>query len=363
MQIKNDGQNYAPIGNANIVCKKGMFKVGVCGLDHGHIFGMCNGLKEAGADIYKVYDNNSDKSSDFCRRYSLCKKCNSFNEILEDPEIKLVAIASIPGDRAKVALKCLEYGKHVFIDKPAMVTLNEINLLKKAVKKYKKRLFVYFSERLHVEAAVCAEELIKQGVIGKVVSVQGFGPHRLSEKSRPEWFFDDKRFGGIITDIGCHQIEQILFFAGASDGKIISSRIGNFAHKQYLHFQDYGDVTFECSNNVAGYFRVDWFTPDGLNSWGDGRTFIVGERGFIELRKYINIAESKEGDHVYYVNETGEHHIEASGKYGFPFFGRMIRDILDSTDKAMSQDYIFRVMELAITAQKNALKIGGNLDA
>ncbi len=358
MQIKHDGQNYAPVGNFAPCCEEGEFKVGVLGLDHGHIFGMCNGLKEAGATIYKVFDEDKHKSSDFAHRYEGCIECNDIREVLEDPEIKLIAIASIPVNRADVALKALLHGKHVFIDKPAMVSFEQLEILRVAVAQSYKRLFVYFSERLHVEAAVCAEELIKQGAIGKVVGVQGFGPHRLNAPTRPEWFFDDRQFGGIITDIGCHQIEQILFFGGAQTARIIQSRVGNYTHKEFERFQDYGEVLLECDNGVAGFFRVDWFTPKGLNSWGDGRTFIIGDKGYIELRKYLNVASSKEGDQVFYVNDEGEHHLEASGKYGFPFFKRMIRDILDGTNNAMDQEYIFRVMSLAISAQRHALKLG-----
>ncbi|MDO5352027.1 MAG: Gfo/Idh/MocA family oxidoreductase [Succinatimonas sp.] len=358
MQIKYDGQNYAPQGSFAPICAKGEFKVGVIGLDHGHIYGMCNGLFEAGASIYKVYDEDIYKRSKFIEKYPLCQDCQCIDDILEDPSINLVAIAAIPVLRSKIALLCLKHGKHVFIDKPAMTSLKQLHTICQAVRDSNCRLFVYFSERLHVEAAVCAEQLIKEGKIGKVIGVQGFGPHRLNAQKRPEWFFDDTQFGGILTDIGCHQIEQILYFGKARDARIVSSRIGNYAHKEYPHFQDYGEVMLECDNGVSGFFRVDWFTPKGLHAWGDGRTFIIGDKGYIEMRKYINVTSNIEGDHVFYVDEEGEHYINASGKYGFPFFKQMIRDILDNTNTAMDQEYIFRVMALAISAQYNAVRIG-----
>jgi len=185
--------------------------------------------------------------------------------------------------------------------------------------------------------------------------VMGWGPHRIgAESGRPEWFWHEDKYGGILTDIGCHQIEQLLFFSGAKDGVVTQSRIGNYCHKDRPEFQDFGDATIEFDNGVTGYFRVDWFTPDGLGAWGDGRTLIVGSKGYLEIRKYIDVANSQEGDQIYYVDGSGEHHICASGTTGFPFFGRMILDCMNGTDNAMSQDYIFRVMELAILAQKNA---------
>ncbi len=357
MQKKNNGQNYAPVGKRVPCCGKGEFVFAATGLDHGHIYGMCNGLIEAGAELACVYDEDVGKVENFVKKYPGCKVCHSLSDLLEDPRIQLVAIASIPGDRAKIAVKCLQAGKHVFVDKPIAISIDEIDELEKLATLNRRRVFAYFSERLHVEAAVCAEKLISNGVIGRVINVTGFGPHRIDEKNRPQWFFDDRRFGGIITDIGCHQIEQIMFFSGASDASIDMSRIGNYSHKQYPYFQDYGDVSLTCNNGASGFFKVDWFTPDGLCAWGDGRTFITGEKGYIELRKYLDIGRDTEGDQVYYADENGEHHINASGKYGFPFFGRMIRDILDGSDLAMRQDYIFRVMRIAITAQNIARRI------
>ncbi len=357
MQIKDDGQNYAPHGIFTPVCAKNEFKVGVIGLDHGHIYGMCNGLFEAGAEICKVYDKDSSKVEVFIRKYPSCEICQSADDILKDPSINMVVTAAVPAFRSEIELLSLKHGKHVFADKPAMTSLKQLYSVCQEVKKSKCRLFVYFSERLHVEAMVCAEQLIKDGKIGKVIGVQGFGPHRLSANERPEWFFNDKKSGGILTDIGCHQIEQILFFSNARDARILCSRIGNYAHREYKNFQDYGEVMLECDNGVSGFFRVDWFTPSGLRAWGDGRTFIIGDKGYIEIRKYLDVASNNEGDHIFYADAEGEHYINASGKYGYPFFKQMIRDILDGTNKAMDQEYIFRVMALAIGAQHNAVRI------
>ena len=214
---------------------------------------------------------------------------------------------------------------------------------------------MYYSERLHVEASVYAENLIAQGAIGKVVQVMGWGPHRINIPTRPQWFFEKERYGGILVDIGCHQIEQILHFAGAKDAQIQLSRVANYHNQTYPNFEDYGDVSLVCDNGAAGYFRVDWFTPDGLGAWGDGRTIVMGTDGYIELRKYLDIARDPEGDHVYLVNHEGEHHFRAAGQCGFPFFGRFIRDCLDGTETAMRQDHAFRAIELAIQAQEQAI--------
>ena len=353
MQEKKDGAFYAPKGKARPTCAPGEFPVAVIGLDHGHIYGMCNGLSEAGADIAYVYDPDPEKVEAFRQKFPHAKPAGNMEEALCAP-VRMIATAAVPADRAGIAIAAMKHGKDAFSDKPGLTTSLHAAALRAAQKETGKRYFIYFSERLHVEASVRAGEMIREGAIGKIVQVMGWGPHRLSETTRPGWFFDPERYGGILTDIGCHQIEQILYFAGAEDAVIEKSRIGNYAHPKYPGFQDYGDCLLRCENGVAGYFRVDWFTADGLAAWGDGRTLIVGTEGTLEIRKYIDLGRSAEGDHIYLVDRKGERHIEVAGTCGFPFFGQMIRDCLDGTETAMRQEYVFRVMELAICAQREA---------
>ena len=353
MQEKNNGATYAPKGKAAPVCESGEFPIGVIGLDHGHIYGMCNGLVESGANIFMVYDPDEQKVNDFLKAFPDCIVAQTQDEVLES-SVKLIATAAIPRDRASIGIAAMKAGKDCFTDKPAFISQTDLETARKVAEQTNRRFFIYFSERLHVEGSVCAGELIENGTIGKVVNVIGMGPHRLSADIRPDWFWDKEKYGGILVDIGCHQIEQIIFFAGANNAKINFSRAGNYSDVDKAEFEDFGDAMIVCDNGATGYFKVDWFTPDGLGSWGDGRTIITGTDGYIEIRKYINVAESKEGDHVYYVNSEGEHHILASGKYGFPFFGAMIRDCLDKTENAMTQEYIFCISQLAIDTREAA---------
>ena len=356
MQIKADGQNYAPKGKSEPVVSPGQFKVAAVGLDHGHIYGMCNGLSEAGAEIALVYDKDPAKVKAFQEKFPSVVAVQSEQEVM-DSDVHLVACASIPADRCEIGIKAMAHGKDFFSDKPPVTTHKQLEQAKETVANTGRKFAVYFSERLHVEAAVYAEQLISQGAIGKVVSVSGFGPHRLKASTRPDWFFQPERNGGLLVDIGCHQIEQILFFAGANDGSVTSSRLANYNVKSHPNFRDYGDATIICDNGAAGYFRVDWLTPKGLGAWGDGRATIIGTDGFIELRKYLDIAREADGDHVYMVNHEGEHHFKVSGQCGFPFFGRFIRDCIDRTEIAISQKHTFRVMELALDAQEKAVQI------
>jgi predicted dehydrogenase len=349
--------NYAPQGKPQPVVAKGDFVFAAMALEHGHIYGMCNGLTEAGGTLKWVYDPDPEKVKAFCQKYPEVKPAASEQEILQDPEVRLVAAAAVPSERGPLGVKVMEHGKDYFTDKTPFTKLEQLERAKAAAASTGRKYAVYFSERLHVESAVFAGQLIQDGAIGRVVQVLGLGPHRLNAPSRPPWFFELEKYGGILCDIGSHQIEQFLFYAGCKDAKVLSSKVANYHNKAYPELEDYGDATLVGDNGATNYFRVDWLTPSGLGTWGDGRTVILGTEGYIELRKYIDIARDSRGDHLYLVNGEGERHLELKGKVGYPFFGQLILDCLNRTEHAMTQEHTFKAAELCLLAQKQAVRV------
>lgn len=356
---KSDGMNYAPKGKPAPVVKEGEFVFAAIALDHGHIYGMCNGLTEAGATLKWVYDPDPAKVENFCKAFPNVKVASSEEEILQDDEVKLVAGAAVTSKRCELGMRVMDAGKDYFTDKAPLTTLEQLAMAKEKVRTTGKKYMVYYSERLHVESAIYAGDLIEDGAIGKVIQVMGLGPHRLNAPSRPDWFFEKEHYGGILCDIGSHQIEQFLFFGGVKDAKVVRSQIGNYNNPQYPGLDDFGDCNIVGDNGVTNYFRVDWFTPDGLSTWGDGRTIILGTEGYIELRKYVNIGMSKESNHVFLVNKEGEFHFEVTGKVGYPFFGQLILDCINRTENAMTQDHAFKAAELSVKAQMEAVELTG----
>jgi predicted dehydrogenase len=353
MQNK-DGMNYAPQGKPNAVVKKGEFTFAAIGLDHGHIYGMCNGLIEAGASLKRVYDPDPDKVQAFAKTYPQVTIAASEQEIWDDPEVRLIAAAAVPADRAALGMRAMDHGKDYFTDKTPFTTLEQLAFARLKAAETGLKYMVYYSERLHVECAVFAGQLIREGAIGRVVQVIGLGPHRLNAPTRPQWFFQHERYGGILCDIGSHQIEQFLYYAGCKDARVISSKVANYHNKAYPELEDFGDATLIGDNGATNYFRVDWLTPDGLGSWGDGRTIILGTDGYIE---YIDIARHPEGDHLFLVNQKGEQHFALRGKVGFPFFGELILDCLHRTELAMTQKHAFKAAELCLLAQQQAIRV------
>ncbi|MCA0755831.1 Gfo/Idh/MocA family oxidoreductase [Paenibacillus sp. N4] len=354
---RSDGMNYAPQGKPNPVVAPGEFQFAAIALDHGHVYGMCNGLIEAGGELVYVYDSDPEKVDRFLQRYPHVKAANSEEEIFADPRIQLVASAAITSERCALGLRVMRAGKDYFTDKAPLTTIQQLEDAKRAAAETGRKYMVYYSERLHCEGALFAGQLIEQGAIGRVVQVMGWGPHRLNAKSRPEWFFEREKYGGIICDIGSHQIEQFLSYTGAKDAKVVQSRIANYHNKQFPELEDYGDVMLTGDNGAAAYFRVDWLTPDGLSSWGDGRTLILGTDGYIEVRKNLDLALNPEGDQVYMANQEGEYRFSVKGQVGYPFFGQLILDCIHRTENAMTQEHAFKAAELSVLAQNLAVRM------
>jgi predicted dehydrogenase len=354
----SDGMNYAPQGKPAPVCQKGDFVFAATNLDHGHIGGQCNGLVEAGGVLKWVYDADPERAATFCKNHPGAKLAPSLETILDDAEVALVAAAAIPNLRGPLGCRVMEAGKDYFTDKTPFTTFDQLATARETAARTGRKYMVYYSERLHVECAVLAGQLIQDGAIGRVVQTMGTGPHRLNAASRPPWFFDHEQYGGILCDIGSHQSEQFLYYTGAKDATVNYAAIGNFANPEYPELEDFGEASLTADNGASGYYRVDWFTPDGLRTWGDGRTVILGTKGYIELRKYLEVgAENLEGNHLYLVDGEREHHIPCAGKVGYPFFGQLILDSLNRTETAMTQEHAFKAAELCLQAQAAARKL------
>lgn len=323
------------------------------GIDHRHIFGQIEKMLAEGATFKGWWtDGDPETLQGFVKRFPDAIRVRDRAALIEDPGIDLVLIAAIPVERAELAIEAMEHGKDVMVDKPGCTTAAQLDAIREAVKGTGRIWSIDFSERFEVASATRAGELVCQGAIGKVIQTVGLGPHRLNRATRPGWFFEKDQYGGILCDIASHQIDQFLFFTGSSDAQIAHAATANHANSNDPGLQDFGEVVLR-SDNAHGYVRVDWYTPDALPTWGDGRLTILGTEGYIELRKYVDVARDNGIDHLYLVNGTTCKKIDCSNA-GYPYFGHFISDIQDRTETAMPQEHTFKVMELAIAAQTMA---------
>jgi len=328
-------------------------KFGVIGINHGHINGMVDAVIAGGGEFVSFYSKETDLGAQFAKKYPQAKVAASEAEVLENSAIQVILSSIIPDERAPLGLKVMRHGKDYLIDKPGIITLEELAEVRKVQKETKRIYSIMYSERFENRGTVKAGDLVKAGEIGKVIQTIGIGPHQINPKTRPDWFWDKKRFGGIICDIGSHQFDQFLFFTGSTQAHVVSSQVGNVNHPHYPLFEDFGDVVVR-GNGGMGYVRTDWFTPDGLGSWGDGRLTILGTEGYIEVRKNIDVGlPDHAGNHVYLANNKGVQLIDANKVY-LPFGEQFVNDVINRTETAMSQEHCFLATELALKAQKNA---------
>jgi predicted dehydrogenase len=334
---------------------KESIKFSVIGLNHGHIYGMVESLLNGGGIMVAVFAKEAELLQQFTKRYPNVKIAKSENEIIEDSSIQLVASAAIPVERAPIGIRTMRSGKDFMTDKPGILTLEQFREVK-AVQKETKRIYsIVYSERLGNPASVKAGELVSAGAIGKVVQTIGLGPHRMRPESRPDWFFDPNKAGGILCDIGSHQCDQFLFYTNSKEANVNFSQIGNFNNAEVPNYQDFGDMSVR-SPHATGYIRIDWFTPEGLGTWGDGRTFILGTEGYIEMRKYIDIAGREGGNHLFLVNQKETKYYDCSHIY-MPYGEQLVNDVVHRTETAMTQEHCFLATELALNGQKMAHKL------
>lgn len=328
-------------------------KIGVLGIDHGHIFGMLSNMKRHGCSCDAYWTNGQAVTeAKFNSVFPEVSKVADKTKILEDPSIDLILISAVPADRSELAIAAMEAGKDVMVDKPGCTTREQLDRIRETVARTGRIWSVNFSERFQVPAVAKAEELVFEGAIGRVVQTVGLGPHKQNLKTRPDWFFNRERYGGILCDIGSHQIDQFLWFTGSKTASIRHALVENSTMPEHPGFQDFGEVVLQ-SGSAHGYVRVDWFTPNGLPTWGDGRLFIQGTDGFIELRKYTDVGREHLTDTLIMVNNEGSSMINcADGP--LPYFPRLIADIRERTETAAPQSHTFTVMELALKAQEMA---------
>lgn len=327
------------------------------GVNHNHIYGQTGLMLKAGAELVSFFAAEDDLAAQYSAAFPQARRVVDQRQILEDTSIHLITSATIPDVRAQTAMAVMRHGKDVMVDKPGVITLDELAKLR-AVQAETGQIFsVCFSERFENAATQRASELVAAGAIGKVVQTTGLGPHALNNNPRPDWFYQRQRYGGILTDIAAHQCDQFLHFTGSTHAEVVASHIANHANPEKPELEDFGEVLLR-GNGGTGYIRVDWYTPKGLGVWGDGRLMILGTDGYIELRKYVDIAGRPGGDHLFLVDNKGTRHKDCANTT-LTYGPRLCADIFDRTQTAMTQAHCFLATELALTAEAKAVRVGG----
>ena len=322
--------------------------MGVIGLDHIHGLVLAVRLWQAGATIAAFHASGT---RDVMAMRLLGPKAKSLpvDAIIDDPTLDLIVTAAIPSERGDIAVRALRAGKHVVADKPGVTTLDGLAELDAAVADSGQRWWVMFGERFENRAVAEACRRARLGDIGRIVSVLGLGPHRMGADGRPDWFWDPVATGGILVDIGSHQADQFLMATGAGTAEVLSAQVGNVSVPRHPAMQDIGQMVIS-GGGAIGTHRVDYLSPTGLKTWGDGRLMIVGTDGTLEVRTNVDVAGRKGKEHLIVVDAKGTRRIDCTSAK-VDWAKRLVADVVEGSDTFVSADHVRAVCDLTLRAQ------------
>jgi len=328
-------------------------RLALAGADHNHLYEIIDRLVKAGAEAVahtaegQFFEHYSGWQAESVER--------SYDDILADDSIDLIVTAAIPNRRASIALAAIEAGKHVVSDKPGLTTMDQLDAVCSAVAGRPGRPWtVLFTERFENRAINEAVRLARSGAVGTVVHVVGAGPHTMWAKRRPDWFWDPDATGGILVDVGSHQVDQFVSITGAAaaDVSVVSSMVGNVASSDHPAMQDIGSMTL-AAGAVVGDHRLDYLTARGLGTWGDCRLMIVGTDGTIEARANVDVAGADGAEHLIVVDAGGTRRIDISGVV-VDWAELALADVADGGERLMTQQHAIDVTDVCLRAQAAA---------
>jgi predicted dehydrogenase len=311
-----------------------MTGIAVVGTDHPHVVELTQHLVAAGAHVRAIVATDDGVGPWLASKYDDVRTTDPYAD-----DVDIVVTAAIPSDRAEIAIDAMRAGKSVVSDKPGLTTRAQLDDVRAVLQETHQRWIVVFGERLGNPAMLRAERLVRDGAIGEVVHTVGLGPHTLHLEHRPRWFFDPARYGGILVDIGSHQVDQFLAFTGADDAQVVSAHVR--AHAEHHGLQTLGEMVLRTPENCTGYAYVDYFTPKGLGAWGDTRFSVVGTRGTIDVRTL--------DDTLFLVDGTHRETIDASDE---PV--SWARGLVDG-EMPVDQAHVLAVHDICLRAQSQAL--------
>ena len=207
--------------------------VAFAGFRHGHIFSLYNYMKNnEEINITGCFEEDEDAKKGAMEGRDLNFKYDSYEEILNDENVDVVAIGDYYEKRGKMAIEALKHGKHVFCDKPICIKLEELYEIRELSEKNNLQVGCMLDLRYMAQVSK-VKELLKNDEIGTVHIASVTGQHALGYSTRPHWYYEDNKHGGTINDIGIHGVDLLRFITGKNLTKVDCAKTWNaFADKE-----------------------------------------------------------------------------------------------------------------------------------
>ena len=170
--------------------------------------------RPAGAKLVVTCDTNLARAEELVKLAKAGRSCADFNDAVADPQVEVVFVATLNSTLQPIALAAVKQGKHVLVEKPAGISVAELDELEAAAKKTGALVRVGYNHRYH-PACLKALEIFRSGALGSMMFVRG----RYGQGGRlgyeKEWRADPKLSGGgELIDQGVHLIDLAGIFLG-----------------------------------------------------------------------------------------------------------------------------------------------------
>ena len=292
-------------------------------------------------EVVAVASPTATHAAELARRHGIATATQDYRELLADPDIELLALAVPNHLHCPITLEAAAAGKHVMVEKPMALTLDECDRMIAACRAAGVHLF-YGEELFFTPKYAKAKEMADQGAFGSVFLVKQsemhFGPHA-------EWFWDVERSGGgAFMDLGCHGLAFCYWFFGRPRPVAITAHMGTYVHGARTRGDDHAFAIVEFDGGFVGHIENSWARRGGM----DDRIEVYGADGHTSGNLLMGNALATYSEHGYgYAAEkapttTGWSYptFEELWNYGFPqeldHFARCVRGL--ETPSATGED-------------------------
>ena len=258
--------------------------IAFAGLRHGHIYSLYNEIKTH--DDLKIVGawEELPEAAEEAKAVITEPFYDSYEALLADPSIDVVAIGDYYGIRGQRVLQALRAGKAVVTDKPLCTSLEELAEIETISRE--KQIPVGIQLELRDNGGLqLVSELFASGELGEIRSVTFTAQHPLNYGTRPGWYFEEGKHGGTFNDIAIHAMDALTWVTGSAYDKTLFARQWNDYATEEPQFKDSAQFNGLLENGAAVMADVSYAAPSsGFSLPSYWRFTFWSTRGYVEYK-------------------------------------------------------------------------------